>query len=164
MVYSWGVPGQEAWESSPGGYLVWGGLLQGGVPGLGGVCSEGRCLVPGGCLLRAVRILLECILVFTGVCLSTSGVVPHLLQTRLLEGTWNPTGMDIILPERTWDQTGSDILLECFLVFQYVPFVLGSIAKTRIYLNFRQFHQFPAFDRRAQFQRWRTRTRKFAVR
>ena len=28
-----------------------------------------------------------------------------------LEGTWDQTGCDIILPlERTWDQTGSDII------------------------------------------------------
>ena len=43
----------------PGGYLVWGGCL------LGGVCSQGGAWwrPPQRLLLRAVRILLECILV-----------------------------------------------------------------------------------------------------
>ena len=64
---------------APGGCLLWGGLpAPGGVPASGeGACSGGGCLlwgmpapgeVPGGdppgrLLLRAVRILLECILV-----------------------------------------------------------------------------------------------------
>ena len=46
-VCSWGVPG-------PGGVCCWGGAWSGGVP-----CGD----PPGRLLLRAVRILLECILV-----------------------------------------------------------------------------------------------------
>ena len=70
-------PGEGAWFR---GVLLWGGLLLGGVPGSGGFCSGGPGsggLLPGGAwsggpggdplpgrlLLRAVRILLECILV-----------------------------------------------------------------------------------------------------
>ena len=66
-----------------GGCLVPGGSAPGGVPGLGGclvpgdVCSGG-CLVetpPGRPLLRAVRILLECILVFSDNTLSCQVII-----------------------------------------------------------------------------------------
>ena len=67
------VPG-GAWSggSAPGGCLVQGGRVPGLGGGLllGGVPAPGGCLVetpPGRPLLRAVRILLECILVLTKV-------------------------------------------------------------------------------------------------
>ena len=66
-----GVPdpggGVGAW-SRGGGCLILGGAWSWGVPGPGGVAlSRGGCLVEtphGRLLLRAVRILLECILVY----------------------------------------------------------------------------------------------------
>ena len=78
-----GVPGPG--DLVPGGCLVPRGFLVWGVPGPGGYLVPGGCLVLGGCLvprggvwwrapspgrllLRAVRILLECILVTYSNC------------------------------------------------------------------------------------------------
>ena len=74
-----GACSQSGGVSAPGGRGVWsggvpahGGCLLGGCLLLGGVCSGGGASGPGGVpggdpprlLLRAVRILLECILVY----------------------------------------------------------------------------------------------------
>ena len=78
-VCSWGVPGPRGCVCSRGRGGSWSqaGVCFQGVPGPGGCLLPGGCLVPGGVcsggmpggdplgrlLLRAVRIILECILV-----------------------------------------------------------------------------------------------------
>ena len=118
---------------SQGGLVLGGCLVQWGVPGLGGVPGPGGCLVqegvwsrgvpggdpPGRLLLRAVRILLECILVKN---ISWQHLVAHCLEIVMGIDFDHEGSLDMLCKYQVWQSIfAANALSSRLVTFPWQP-------------------------------------------